>query len=303
MGLDVEVNPSDLEDDYLRGLNRSFGHWGDRSVYRWALEREVGAGAPDLMVLRDQSIIVAGSAVSYRKVRFGDDELQIGIMTGSWTVPEARGRGAFSQVIDESRYLVTARGASMLIAFVTQDNASRRRLVAAGCVEVPTWYIASTRDTLPPADAPAVEPSSATAQELFRAHRRWQAEGAGAYVEYPSVEAWASQYLDRPLPVERLAAAGCHCLVERTATSDRVLWIEGRNPMAALAALLARAIEMGRQLFVFTTEAGLAQATVELGMVAKPGSITVLQALEGAHGGPGHSRLPPEWKLQGGDRA
>jgi hypothetical protein len=191
----------------------------------------------------------------------------------------------------------------MLIAFVTQDNSSRRRLVAAGCVEVPTWYMASTTDMLPPADLPAVEPSSATEQELFRAHRRWQAEATGAYVEYPSVEAWASQYLDRPLPVERLAAAGCRCLVERNAASDRVLWIEGPDPTAALAALLARGIERGRQLFLFTTEAGLAHAGVELGMVAKPGSITVLEALAGADGGPGHSSLPTEWRLQGGDRA
>ncbi len=142
-----------------------------------------------------------------------------------------------------------------------------------------------------------------TVDELRRAHRRWQAEGTGAYVVYPKLDVWISQYLDRPLPVEVLVAAGCHCLVERAAASDRVLWIEGQNPSPAVAALLARAVRAGRQLFLFATEPGLAQAGVELGMVAKPGSITVLDAGAGLTGVAAQSRLPAEWRLQGGDRA
>ena len=305
MELELEVNPSNVEDEYLSGLNRSFGHWGDRSLYQWDFEREVGARRADLMVLRDQGRIVAGSAVSYRTVRDRDDEFLIGIMSGSWTLPEARGRGVFSRVIGESRRLVTSRDGTVLIAFVTHDNASRRRLVAAGCLEVPTWYVASNADTPLPADAPKVEPDPATGEELFHAYRRWQEEGTGAHVVYPSVETWASQYLGRPLPVERLAAAGCRCLIEHAAASDRVLWIGGRDPSAAVRALLGRALTAGRQLFVFTAQADLAQAGIDLGMAAKPGSITVLDALDGPAGGPspGSASLPAAWRLQGGDRA
>ena len=280
MSLDVEVNPRDLEDEYVSGLNRSFGHWGDRRTYEWAFEREVGARAADLMVLRDGGQIVAGSAVSYRQVRSGEEAFLTGVMTGSWTLPQARGKGAFSRVIDESRRLLAARGGTALIAFVTHDNASRRRLVAAGCLEVPTWYVVSNSATPRPASALAVEPSTVTVDELFRAYRRWQSAGPGAYVVYPSVEVWSSQYLERPLPVERLAVAGCHCLVERAASSDRALWIAGRDPAAAVAALLARAIETERQLFFFTAQARLARTGIDLGMVAKPGSITVLDAIE-----------------------
>ncbi len=303
MDLEIEVNPRGVDGEYLAGLNRSFQHWGNRSAFRWDFRREVGSRVADLMVLRDRGAIVAGSAVSYRTVRVGEEELLVGIMTGSWTLPEARGRGAFSAVIDESRRLLATRGGTVLIAFVTQDNASRRRLVAAGCIEVPTWYVASNAQTPPPANAPVVEPSAATIGELYRAHRRWQGEGTGAYVEYPSVGVWASQYVKRPLPVERLTAAGCTCLVERSATSDRVLWIDGAEPRAAVAALLARAIAAGRQLFVFAAQDGLARAGIELGMVAKPGSIAVLDALEGSNGGLNRSGLPVEWRLQAGDRA
>ena len=303
MGLDVEINPSAVEEEYLSGLNRSFGQWGDRDAYRWDFEREVGARPADLMVLRDHGQILAGSAVSYRTVSLGDDRILIGIMTGSWTLPEARGRGAFSQVIVESRRLVASRGGAVLIAFVTHENASRRRLVAAGCLEIPTWYVASSHETMAPADAAVVEPSTAPVAQLFRDFKRWQGRGAGASVFYPSVEVWASQYIDRPLPVERLTAAGCHCLIERAPVSDRVLWIDGQDRSAAVAALLARAVATGRQLFVFTMEAGLVQAGIDLGMVAKPGSITVLDPLD-QHARPSSlAGLPTDWRLQGGDRA
>jgi len=305
MELEIEVNPDGAEDEYLAGLNRSFGQWGDRSQYRWDFEREVGAHSADLMVLRDQGKIVAGSAVSYRIVRDRGDELLVGIMTGSWTLPEARGRGAFSRVIDESRKLVASRKGSLLIAFVTQDNPSRRRLVAAGCLEVPTWYVASNSDTVPPVHAPAVQPDSATPEELFSAYRRWQDAGTGACMVYPSIEVWTSQYLDRPLPVERVTVAGCHCLIERAAGSDRVLWIGDRDPLEAVRALVARAVTAGRQLFVFVTQAELAQAGVALGMVAKPGSITVLSGRDepANDASPRTAGLPLEWRLQGGDRA
>jgi hypothetical protein len=223
-------------------------------------------------------------------------------MSGSWTLPEARGRGAFSQMIEESSRLVVARGGTTLIAFVTKDNASRRRLAAAGCIEVPSWYVASSSETPPPADVPVVEASHAPVDELYRAFERWQGNGSGAHVVYPTAEVWASQFIDRSLPVERLTAAGTHCLVERAAASDRVLWIDGPDPSTALAALLARAVATGRQLLVFTVQAGLAQVGVDLGMVAKPGSITVLDVVERPADGPARAPLPTEWWLQGGDR-
>lgn len=301
--LDVEINPIGIEAEYLAGLNRAFGHWGDRALYRWAFEREVGARAADLMVLRDHGAIVAGSAVSYRTVRQGDDELLVGVMSGSWTLPEARGRGAFSQMIVESRQLVASRGGTALIAFVTQDNASRRRLAAAGCIEVPTWYVASSSETSPPIEATVVERSAASADDLFQALRRWQAAGTGAYVVYPSLDVWASQYLERPLPVERLSVAGGECLVELADVSDRVLWIDGPDQPAAVAALLARAISASRQLFMFTAETGLAEAGMKLGMVARPGSVTVLDPFDRPAGGPERPGLPTEWRLQAGDRA
>ncbi len=303
MDLELEVNPSGVQDDYLAGLNRCFGAWGDRAAYRWDFEREVGAAAADLLVLRANGEIVAGSAVAYRVVRHGESELVVGIMSGSWTLPEARGHGSFSRMIVESRRLVVTRGGSLLIAFVTADNASRRRLVAAGSLEVPTSYVMSGPETPAPTGTPPVGPDDLSVDDLFRAHLRWAGEGSGAYPVYPSARVWASQFLDRPLPVERLTVAGCHCLVERSAASDRVLWLVGPDPEAALAALLARAVRARRQLFLFSVDARIARAGADLGMQVKPGSITLLDARDDATGESLRSALPTEWRLQGGDRA
>ena len=118
----------------------------------------------------------------------------------------------------------------------------RRRLVAAESTEVPTFYVASRIDTREPPGAPGVRAADAVPEELFRAHCRWQEQGTGAYFVYPSAREWASQFLERALPVECLSAAGCRCLVERAAASDRVLWMDGPDPRAAVSALLARAV-------------------------------------------------------------
>jgi hypothetical protein len=303
MAFELSVNPAGVEDEYLAGLNRSFGHWGDRSDYRWDLERQVGARVADLMVLRLGGAMVAGSAVSYRMVRFRGEEFLVGIMTGSWTLPEARGLGAFTRIISESRRLVAASGGSLLIAFVTCDNASRRRLVAAGCLEVPTWYVLSTAETLAPLGVSDVTLSARTVDELYRAHLCWLDASPGAHPVYPSAEVWGSQFLHRPLPVERLATAGCDCLVERSADSDRVLWLVGADPSAGIAALLARAVAAQRQFFFFTVDAVLARAGAALGMAVKPGSITVLDAREAPDSPASSSALPGVWRLQGGDRA
>jgi hypothetical protein len=303
MELDLEVNPPNMEAAYLSGLNRCFADWGGGREYRWEFAREVGAPPADLLVLRDAGALAAGSAVVYRTVRTGQGDCIVGVMSGSWTLPEARGRGAFSRVIVESRRLVAEHGGAALIAFVTHDNASRRRLVAAGCREVPTHYLFSTPDTPQPAGSPEVRPGQLDLESLYRAHLQWVDGVAGAHLVYPSAAVWAGQFLERPLPVERVSVSGCQALVERSRTADRVLWLVGSEPGPALAGLLGRALGAGRQLFLFSVEARVAEAATGLGMEMKPGSITVLPA----SGDPAAPIVPGElaqqWRIQGGDRA
>jgi hypothetical protein len=323
--LELEVNPQGIQGSYLSGLDRSFRDWGGPETYRWAFQRE-GLSA-DLMVLRRGGRLVAGSAVSYRRVALpAGGRVGAGIMTGSWTLPEARGLGCFTRMIGESLRLAADRGAALLLAFVTRDNPSCRRLLAAGGAGFPSAYLASTDETpLPP---PALDPRpvadpETVARELFEARKQEQA--GFSHFDYPAVEIWASQFLNRPGVIEMLSFGGqAWAIVERAPSTDRVHLIavdrsSGLTHSLCLAALLRGALDRGRRLFLFTTLPALAEVGRGLGLAAKPGLLTALIAstppLREALGAPaeepegsadlsrgGSGWYLGEWDLQGGDR-
>jgi len=294
------IDPTDAGDRqaYLAGLRAGFGpEWGGEDRFDWAFSRTCGGPTADLTVLESSTggQPLAGSAVTYRRLALVQDgeAVLVGIMTGSWTRPEAQGQGCFSQVIDWSQRVASARGASALLAFVTEANPSRRRLAAAGATEVASSYLASSPSTPAPDAAPAVvmvdDPGPVALAALSArpgAHR----------FAYPDVAAWSSQHLLRPDPVEVVAVAGAMAVVERGAASDRVLHVseeESADPEGVLGGLLARAVTAGRQLFCFTTTPAWVTAGTALGMVAGSGSICVLPT-GAVPGGP--------WVVHGGDR-
>lgn len=283
---------------YLEGLRAAFGPgWGGDDRFDWAFSRACGGPTADLVVLAPApgEPALAGSAVTFRRLapEGGGEPVLIAIMTGSWTLPEARGQGCFTQIIDWSSRIASARGAAALIAFVTEANPSRRRLVAAGAAEVASTYLASSPSTPAPAAPAAVlavdDPGPlALAASVDRpgAHRF-------AYVD---AAAWSSQHLLRPDPVEVVAVADATVVLERAPSSDRVLYVseeEQADPSEVLGALLARAVASGRQLFCFTTRPAWSAAGAACGLVAGPGSICVLP----------FGALPDApWVVHGGDR-
>src|SRR4051812_39963144 len=107
----VEQNPANIRADYLAGLNRCFDHWGGDARFDWALARSFDGQLSDLLVVREKGTIVAGSAVIYRNVRLGNaGPFRVGIMSGSWTLPEARRRGHFERMIEASQRCAAERG-------------------------------------------------------------------------------------------------------------------------------------------------------------------------------------------------
>ncbi|MGH9247597.1 MAG: hypothetical protein ACRD29_25470 [Acidimicrobiales bacterium] len=301
--LDIAVNPVGLEEEYIDAANRCFGHWGDATTYRWAFKREVGAPAADLLVLRRRGELVAGSAVSYRRLaRAGGGDVLVGIMTGSWTLPAARGQGCFTTIIEESRRLTRERGGAALLAFVTRDNASCRRLLEAGGGGVPTSYVYSTVATPPPdGDGPRPEPvgyGDAAVAELLPEWER--ARERANHFSYATPSAWRGQFLDRPLPVEVLSVgAGSWGVIERADTTDRLLLLVQAvdaelTEEQVLASVLAWTRCRGRQLFIFSMAPTRTAAAARLGLEVKPGLLTVLPADPDWITGP--------WHLEGGDR-
>jgi hypothetical protein len=197
-------------------------------------------------------------------------------MTGSWTLPEARGRGCFATVIEESVALTRLQGGVALLAFVTEDNASYRRLVAAGASLVPTTYAFSKAET-PKVAAAGAEGVSTPDPVTLEAACAAMA-GSDARVEY-TPETWASQLLHRdgPTRVLQLGPHG-HAVMEAKGDFDRMqAWtVRSSGRGAALAMVLADAQARGRKFFTFTLDTDVAEACRSLGLGTAPGFMTVL---------------------------
>ena len=121
--MELQINPPDAEKT-LPYLNACFPGWGDERSFRWVYQRAMqNQPAPDYLVLKEGEAVIAGSGVNYREVLLRNGRaVTAGIMTGSWTLPEARGKGCFNRMIQESVRLTEQRGGALLLAFVTQDT-------------------------------------------------------------------------------------------------------------------------------------------------------------------------------------
>lgn len=195
------LNPPGVEPAYLEALQRNFGGWGGEAEFFWWFRRDVGAPRADLLVLVEGGdTLVAGTAVSYRRLGMGGGcEELAGVMTGAWTASQYRRRGCFSELIERAREVAGGRGAAMLLAFASADPASREALARASFAETDTWHLAGEAQGRP-ADRRATRPSDGQLHHWFHENR------AGAGIDYPTVQTFAEQALLRD-PSTRVAEA------------------------------------------------------------------------------------------------
>lgn len=289
---------------YLEALASCFGGWGGETEFDWYFRRPFEGAVADRFVITDDGEWIAGSAVTWRSLTDREERpRRIGVMTGSWTLPPARGRGCFQTIIEHSRRMCVERGADWLLAFVTQDNASRRRLEAAGSLMIPSAYLWSPEGDAAPADGGAAlaetGQDAAVAETLWRRH---QDLGAGTCrFLYRSAEAWADQFLNRPLPTVILEGDGLGAVViERHPVFDRILATiplapEHRIPLERAA--WSRALGQGRRFFAFTSDPAHGAALREAcALDGNDGFITLLPAASAAPAEAG------PWRVESGDR-
>lgn len=300
--MDIERNPPGAEGVSLQALNVCFPGWGDERAFAWAFRRTCGGPPADLLLVREAGELIAGSAVSYRQlVTASGARALVGIMTGSWTLPAARGRGAFSRIIEESLALTADRGGALLLAFVTEQNASFRRLQAAGATLYPTRYVTSTPGAAPRPPARLLEHDAAAARSERWFHTFERLRAAGAHFAYDDLAAWAGQHLERPSRPTLLEVPGAGAaLVETHGDFDRVQALAADGDEArreVIAAALGRAQAAGRRLFLFESQpARAARLQEQLPLDAAPGALTALATQRGA------VDLAGGWALDSGDR-
>ena len=195
------LNPQGVEPAYLEALQRNFGGWGGEREFIWWFYRQVDAPRADLMVLAEGGdTLVAGAAVSYRRVDLGGGRRELtGVITGGWTASQYRRRGCFAELIERAREVAGRRGATMLLAFASDDPATYKPLSRVSFAETDTWHTGGEAQGKP-ADPRAHRPSD---EEL---HRWFHQSRVGAGLDYPSLEVFVDQALLRD-PTTRVAEA------------------------------------------------------------------------------------------------
>jgi hypothetical protein len=243
--------------DYLDGANRAFGAWGDEATFAWVFR-----GDADLLFVDDGDRILAGAGITRRTLTTGQP---LAIMTGAWTSAEARGRGAFTRMVEEICAIAHERHA-VFLAFVRVENASRRALERLGAGFHPAFYCRSTTAAAHGEDLRAVEPNPDRFTSSFA---------------YAAAE-WRAQFLERPhADIACLGVDDGAAIVERTTEFDRVHAVSDERLMAPLT---ARAHACGRRLFWYSTRPPAIPCEWTDGSLAT---------------------LPPlayDWQLQNGDR-
>jgi GNAT superfamily N-acetyltransferase len=188
--------------EYIAGANRAFGHWGDEARFAWAFR------GGELLFLDD----VAASGINYRTLH---DGRQVAIITGSWTLPEARGMGAFTRLVEATHEIAKERN-SITISFGRRDNVSCRRVEATGAQIHPTFYC---RSAFAAQSMMSLDPDPSLFPTAFR---------------YTADE-WRAQFIDRPhAKIECVGEPGeWAAIMERGAdvSSARVLAISNETAL------------------------------------------------------------------------
>jgi hypothetical protein len=282
----VERNPTGSEERYLSALNSCFGNWGDETGWDWTFERPISGRKADRMVLTDdQGRWLAGSAITWRNLAFSSGgHMPVGIMTGSWVMPEAREKGCFSRIIKESLKWVREQEGGLLLAFVTSVNASRRRLEAAGSSMLATRYVTSDENTPEvknEAELRLVEkPSEGLIASL--AQRSMSMSSARPHFLL-NHEEWRGQFIDRPRPSLVLESEEMgHAVVEDTGATIRLLtaipW-SGTDQASVIEAVLGYAQAHNKSFFTFISDPPQYRKILEqLGLVGAEGFLTALTA-------------------------
>ena len=280
----VIINPENYQSEYIKNLNECFGGWGGETEYNWAFHRVVGDKPADIMLINnEEDEVIAGSAVTYRKLMTQHGEpIDIAIMTGSWTLPKARGKGCFSKIIDLSKEIASKNNVPYLTAFVTETNASFRRLASAGSALVPTSHLFSPEEPYQSADTSTtidvVKDEEETVAEIYNRFKALQKKYAVSY-SYTQDEFY-QQYINRPKKAEILKIGRDYALIEETHNAVKVLLLTFEDTKGfenLVVSLTNWALESrSKKLFMFSTQRELIEACEQLGFDNMKGYFTVL---------------------------
>lgn len=272
-------------DAYQAGLESAFPDWPGRAGSRWYFERALSdLPAANLLTLEEDGRAIAGVALSYRRLGLANGaSIAAAILTGAWTESRARGRGAFSRLVEAAEALAPDRGAAVLLAFATRSNGSCRALLRRGHAALPTRYWLAKAEAIrePMASRSARVPTrpgqDVRSTVLGGLDDMFGSAGGATHFHYDDATEWTEQFLARPHPTELVEAApGLYAAIELSPHADRVLAFLGdpdRRELG-LTRLRERAQASGRDLFWFEC-ASASTPSKRRGFQTFPGAMTL----------------------------
>lgn len=219
----IIFNPSNYTEQYLKYLNVCFPNWGDEKLFDWVYSRQVGQYKSDFIIITDEEDeVIAGSGITYRNIKTKEGTvLSIGVFTGSWTLPKARGRGCFTQIIEEFTELCTAKNIDYLTAFVTESNASYRRFDSIGFKHLQADNVFSNLDFDYENFGLEVLEIDCDPEAIYSIYEDFIDKNGGYYYKY---EEFLGQYLNRKIDVQVLQIEENIFVIEENETTYRILF-------------------------------------------------------------------------------
>jgi len=221
----IIINPENYKEQYIYNLNQCFNDWGGDKEYNWVFNRIVGKKPSDIMIIKNENNeVIAGSGITYRKLKIDNQKvIDIGIMTGSWTLPEARGRGCFSKMIEISKNICKQNTVPFLTAFVMESNPSYRRLKHAGSHLISTYHFISKEVPYSNEyDISIVKSKSQAGVEIYDIFKKEQKDYFCFDYTY---EDFSQQYINRIKNTELLRIGNDYAIIEESENIIKVLLI------------------------------------------------------------------------------
>ncbi|SCX94548.1 hypothetical protein SAMN05192588_0376 [Nonlabens sp. Hel1_33_55] len=284
---EIVKNPEGVKEEYLKYLNVAFTNWGEEHLYSWVFDRQVGDLTTDQLIIKREGNVIAGSAVTYRKIALGGaDIINVGIMTGSWTLPAARKTGCFTTIIEESKIMCRENKVPFLTAFVTDENPSSRRLAAAGALMIKSWNlfapkeISESKNQINFIDDFEDKKSQEVIYQKFM-------EPDGSTVAYSYNEAeFIGQFIKRPNVPIILEVNGVFVIMEEGFNAMKILVTTARG-IPQLVEVLNDVNQWciqhhDKNLFFFTMDEKIENEFSKLGYTSKLGYYTVIDCDNGS---------------------
>jgi GNAT superfamily N-acetyltransferase len=219
----VILNPKNYTKQYLEYLNYCFPNWGQEEQYNWVFNRQVGVGESDILLLTNENNeVIAGSGITYRTIKtLNGKTLNIGVFTGSWTLPKARGRGCFSQIIQEFLELCKRKNIDYLTAYVTESNASYRRFKSIDFNMLQADNIFSNLEVNYDCNTFNLEQVSINTAVLFNFYKEFITQNAGYLY---TKDEFIGQYINRNQDLYCIKIEDIYYLIEENETTVKVLY-------------------------------------------------------------------------------